>query len=219
MILWSHRGLVETKEQENTITALDNSFKAGYRNIEFDIWFLNNQLLTKHDEPTKEELANNKLVSLKEFISRYGTKLQYWMDFKNLTLENIDAFLPVYKKIIDEVGIKYNSIWFTPYEPNWEIAMVLQAKARKAMPGINNMVVMDPYVFKKEKTREYYKILQDNNIKNLSIYYEIIDEQFLSIFKDINMFVWTVDNLEEYKRLKNLGIMNICTNKIQYSQV
>ncbi|MFC1658941.1 hypothetical protein ACFL0U_00025 [Pseudomonadota bacterium] len=219
MILWPHRGVWKTKKQQNTIQALDNAFNFEYRHIEFDIWLLNNKLLLKHDKPTEKELQNNSLPLLKEFVKRYGNKLKYWMDFKNLTLENIDEFLPIYKKVIDNSKIDYKAIYFTPFETNWNVSIKLHKKIQNYMKGINSMIMMNFENFEKEKIYDYYKILQENNITNFSVEHKIVNKKFVDTFQGINLFVWVVNNIKEYERLANLGVKNICTNNITYKDL
>jgi hypothetical protein len=97
--------------------------------------------------------------------------------------------------------------------------MVFHKKVQKLMNGINSMAVMDSDTFEKEKIHEYYRILQENGIKNLSIEGTLVNKEFLEIFSGINLFVWTVDKISDYEQLENLGIKNICTNKITHEKL
>jgi glycerophosphoryl diester phosphodiesterase len=219
MILWSHRGYTNKEPEENTIKSLKSAYNEGYRNIEFDIWYLNDELFLKHNKPTIEELQNKTLTTLKEYLSVYKNKINYWMDFKNLSKQNISKALECYKKIINEVGINPSQIYFTPYKVNWEKAIFLQKKASAKLIGINNVFIKNNNSFDKTKITEYYKILKKNKIKYLSIQHDLVDKEIVKSLRNITLFVWTVNEKEEYNRLKKLGIQNICTDKITNADI
>jgi len=218
MIFWSHRGYVNDTCKENTIASLKNAYENGYRNIELDIWYLDGKLILKHNEPTKEEREGDKLTTLKEFLSIYKNELYYWMDFKNLNESNIDQVLNLYREVLNEIGISYSRIQFTPYEVNWEKSILLAQKASSKLPGINCMFIQDDESFNENKVEEYYEILRNNSIKFLSIYNKFVTPSLIEKLDGIKLFVWTVDEKEELDRLEVLGIENICTNVLLPNQ-
>ena len=53
---FSHRGFSDKSSiKPNTIKAFRNAYKKGYRALEFDIWFIKNQLVLAHNKPKKIE--------------------------------------------------------------------------------------------------------------------------------------------------------------------
>ena len=66
--IFSHRGSVIKKSQENKIEAFKNVYKKGIRAIEFDIWYLKNQLVLKHNRP----ITLNNLDRLEDLFISFG---------------------------------------------------------------------------------------------------------------------------------------------------
>jgi len=219
MILWSHRGYTNKESEENTITSLKKAYNKGYRNIEFDIWYKKGDLILKHDKPARKELKKEELTTLKNYLSVHKNKMHYWMDFKNLSKINIGKALDRLKQIIEELEINQKQIHFTPYETNWRKSISLNKKALKKFPKINIMLIQDEKSFKKNRIKKYAKTLQNNNIKFLSIHHDCVDKKLVETLKNVTLFAWTINEKEEYNRLKKLGIKNICTDKIIYANI
>lgn len=219
MILWSHRGYVNKESEENTVVSLKMAYEKGCRHIEFDIWYLNGEMVLKHNEPTAEELSAGSLTKLRDYFAVYGNEMNYWMDFKNLSSENIDEALEFLRVVVNEVGIEYERIYFTPYETNWKRAVVLQRKASAKFAGIKNMLVLDEKSFDKSRVGEYSRVLMENNIRYLSIHHDFVDGEVVESLKGVNLFAWTVNEKAEFERLKKLGVENVCTDRIVYADL
>jgi len=206
---WSHRGYKANK-RANSRGSLVEAYNKGFRNIEFDLWYLNGNLRLNHDKPKKEEVKN--LPLLRKYLKQYGSELKYWMDFKNLNKNNIENVLIILKRELDKNQIPYSSINFAPYEINLEKGLYLLNKARESFKGINVVSLIDSDVLKNNDLQSLYKFYTKNKIRHLSVESKIINEKFIKLFKDIKVYAWTVDNKNELERLKKLGIKNICTN-------
>jgi glycerophosphoryl diester phosphodiesterase len=100
--IFSHRGLRIKKSQENKIESFKNAYKKGLRAIEFDIWYLKDQLILKHNRPSNF----NNCDSLEDLLANFKNDLQYWVDFKNLNPKNCDQALKKVKDLVDKNKIK-----------------------------------------------------------------------------------------------------------------
>ena len=64
MRLFAHRGFVTESHPENSVTSLKEAVAQGFKAIEFDLWFVEGEILIKHDQPKKDE----NLPSLREYF-------------------------------------------------------------------------------------------------------------------------------------------------------
>ena len=79
--LFAHRGFVTENISQNSIASLKQAYDFNFRAVEFDIWFLDEKLVLKHDQPLEKEINN--LPKFRDYFS-FKNELTYWMDFKNL---------------------------------------------------------------------------------------------------------------------------------------
>ena len=93
--LFAHRGYVENNIKQNSIASLKNAVKNQFKGIEFDVWNINNDLIISHDKPKSDPL--NLLPKFKDYLI-FKNQIEYWIDFKNLDLKNIEVTL----KILEE---------------------------------------------------------------------------------------------------------------------
>lgn len=209
MKIFAHRGLVTRNSKENSIESLDEAFKNKFYGIEFDIWFVSDQLYIKHDQPKKEELTN--LPKFRDYL-KYGNNLRYWLDFKNLDKHNIDKALEIIKKDLEDKKIDLNQIYFAPFITDLVEAAKIYKKIKEVFSDAQIMAVCED--IKKEDLENYHQNLQKNNIKFLSIRHVFIDKNFMKIFHDINLYAWTINDLARAKELESLGVKIITSDII-----
>jgi len=209
--LFAHRGFHSQGIPQNSIASLNEARKNHFHGIEFDIWFFDGELILKHDKPTKKEMNN--LPVLRDYFS-FKNEFFYWMDFKNLDEKNSEAALQLVKKYVDEAAVNLNQIYFTPFITDYKITEKIFKKIRNIFGKNVNLVA----VCERLKTAEKVKILQnfliENNVKFLSVFHQLIDENFVKAFCGIELFAWTVNDLARIEKLKNLGVKNFATDKI-----
>lgn len=209
--LFAHRGFHSTDIPQNSIASLNEAHKNHFHGIEFDIWFLNGKLVLKHDEPLKEEINN--LSTLRDYFF-FKNEFFYWMDFKNLDEKNSEIALRLVKKEVDEAAINLNQIYFAPFIIDYKIAEKIFKKIRNIFGENVNLVAVCDKLESAEKIKILQNFLTKNNVKFLSIFYQLIDENFVKIFSKTEIFAWTVNDLARIKNLKNLGVKNFATDKI-----
>lgn len=209
--LFAHRGLAKEKILQNTIASLNQAHKKGFEGIEFDIWFLGGELFLKHDHPKKSELK--KLPKFREYLP-FKNELCYWMDFKNLDEKNAEAALAIVKNEIDAAGIKLDQLYFAPYITDYKIAGKVFVKIRKIFGKKAQLIAVCDELKNFEQIKILREFLTKNEVKCLSIFHQLLDKTFMKIFSDIEIFAWTVNDLQRLGELEVIGVKNYGTDKI-----
>jgi glycerophosphoryl diester phosphodiesterase len=204
-------GQVLTKAEQNTIASLKNAILAKFRAVEFDIWFFDEKLVLKHDKPEISELNN--LPILKDYFI-YGNDLEYWLDFKNLDEKNISKVLNLVKEEIDLAKINLEKIYFAPFITEYEKVIKIFSKIRNLFGEKVNLVAVCEELKNNEDIEKLKNFLNENNIKFLSIFHKLLNENFVKEFNKIEFFAWTVNDLERVFELEKLGIKNFATDNI-----
>ena len=214
--LFSHRGLLigNSKLKENTIKAFQNSIDNHFKAIEVDIWYYQNELILHHDQPIKKIDNYDKLSDL---FKEFGNKIEYWLDLKNLKQKNATTALNKLKLLIDKNKIDYDKILFVPClkKTNLKQNEFAYKEVRNIFGKDCNLAAFTTNI-NKNNLQKYYHQLKDYNINKLSIKFSNIDEEFIKIFYDIEIFAWTVDNKKTLDYLTKLNIKNFATNILTY---
>jgi glycerophosphoryl diester phosphodiesterase len=209
--LFAHRGLAKNKTLQNTVTSLNQAYKKGFKAIEFDIWFVEDELVLKHDCPKKTALKN--LPRLNQYLV-FKNDFYYWLDFKNLTEKNAIKALKTTKKEIDKAAISLDKIYFAPFITDHKMAEKIFKIIRKIFDKKVQLVA----VCEELKTFEERKLLKDflnkNEIKFLSIYHQLLDKTLIKFLPKVEFFAWTVNDLSRIRELDSLGVKNFATDKI-----
>lgn len=209
--LFAHRGFAEEKNLQNTIISLNKAKEKKFKAIEFDIWFCNNELLLKHDKPEENELKN--LPKFHEFLV-FKNDFFYWLDFKNLDEANCYKALQIVKREIDKAKIDFERLYFAPFITDYFMAEKIFAIIRNIFSLEVNLVAVCEKLENEKEISVLREFLTKNKIKYLSIFHELINEDFAKNFADIEIFAWTVNDHLRLKELQNLGVKNFATDKI-----
>lgn len=211
MRLFAHRGFVTESHSENSVASLKEAVSQGFKAIEFDIWYVDEKLVLKHDHPKENELYN--LPQFEEYLV-YKNDLFYWLDFKNLDEENCAKALMIAKNKIDKSDIGLDHFYFAPYVTDLQKAQKIYAVIRNIF-GFKAKIVAVCENLKSEKdAQDLRRALEDNNIKCLSIFHQLLSKNSLQIFSGIEIFAWTVNDLQRLTDLDSLGAANCATDKI-----
>ena len=76
--------------------------------MELDIWYVEGQFILNHGKPSENI---NKYDKLEKLFKKFGNKIEYWLDFKNLDEENIKEAIKKLKLNIDQSEINYEKIF------------------------------------------------------------------------------------------------------------
>jgi len=209
--LFAHRGFVTKNAEQNTIASLKEAVAQNFLGIEFDIWFLNGGLFLKHDEPEFREINN--LPILQDYFF-FKNSLEYWMDFKNLDEKNSAKALELVKIEIEMAKIKLSKIYFAPFITDYKKAAKVFAEIRKVFGDKVHIVAVCDKLENVQEAENLRKFLAENEVKSLSIFHELIDENLIKILKGVKLFAWTVNELPRLYDLARIGVTNFATDKI-----
>ncbi len=212
--IFSHRGFATKKSQQNKIEAFKSAYKQGLRAIEFDIWYLKNQLVLKHSRPNN--LDN--LDRLEDLFIAFENDIEYWLDFKNLNSKNCNLAIKKTKELVDKNKIKLENLNFAPFITDLKKAAIVYQSIRKYFGNQIKIIA----VIEKLLPRNYKKFYQELkslniyglNIYGLSIQYKNINPEFRIIFKNIKIFAWTVNDQKTADLLAKIGIENIASDTL-----
>lgn len=208
--IFAHRGYVINNAKENSIESLNEAVKNNFYGVEFDVWFVNNELYVCHDEPKEEDLY--KLPKFSDYLI-HGNKIKYWIDFKNLDEANARNAIKIVKTSILKAEIFNQNIYFAPGITSLNQAAPIYEKIKEifANPQLTAFCVE----INKDSSQRYYQDLKKLGVTFLSLNHKNIDEDFVKKFKDITIFAWTVNEEERAKELENMGIKFIASDKIK----
>ncbi len=91
--IWAARGLYETREEQNSIAAMERAFALGAHGAEVDFHYdvAMNRFIISHDHPKKDAEGNyvypkkgEGILTLETFLKTVGSGHYFWLDYKNL---------------------------------------------------------------------------------------------------------------------------------------
>ncbi len=224
----AHRGASHLAP-ENTIASANLAWELGADAIEIDVHLSkDNRVMVIHDKSTKRtcenktshEIANTPSTLLHDLDAGIwkgeefkGEKIPYLSEIintvpegKTLVVEikcNKDV-IPALSRCIEKSG-KQKQIVFICF--NWQIILATQ----KAFP--ENKC----YWLSSSKASVKKRIPQaaEAGLAGVNLNYSIIDEEIVALAKEnkLEVLSWTVDNPKEAKRLTDIGVTGITTNR------
>lgn len=201
-MIFAHRGLVTKNSPQNSIASLEEAHKAGFLGIEFDLWFVDGEILIKHDHPEK----NEKLPSLREYF-RFKNDLFYWLDFKNLNKDNVEAAFEFVLIEAELAGIERDRMFLIPFETNYELAGYFFDKAKEVFGDFVQFgAVCESDISALEK------LCATKKVKFLSVFHGLIDDSFLRKFSTQKIFAWTIKDKKTFEKLRDLGVENFASD-------
>jgi glycerophosphoryl diester phosphodiesterase len=210
--LFSHRGFLQKKPNlnENTLESFQNAIDNQFKAIEVDVWYIDKELILNHDKPENDLAKYNKLSDL---LKKFSNNIEYWIDFKNLNISNTKDAIFTLKTTIDRFNIEYQKLIIIPHSNSNNIEESLFA-LKEIKKTFKNKCHVGSFIKKidQQDWKAYHQKLEKHNIKNLSIQFNNINEQFIKQFHNINLFAWTVNDKNDYDYLKKLKIKNIASD-------
>ncbi|MFT6259022.1 MAG: glycerophosphoryl diester phosphodiesterase [Rickettsiales bacterium] len=213
--IFSHRGIIGKHSRENTLKSLQKAYKKDFRALEFDIWFLKNQLVLNHNRP-RDNLSQ--LTKLSEVFEEFGNEVEYWLDFKNLNTRNCESALKAVRTTAKNLKIESKQLYFAPFILDFKKAQKIYAVIRKKF-GKRIKILAVVRLLKKNDYQKFYQKLKANNIFGLSIQHRNINPEFRKIFHDIEIFAWTVNRKTTFDFMKGFGVENIASDKLRPNNI
>ena len=206
--IFAHRGFVQNNIKQNSIASLKNAFKNGFKAIEFDIWWLENQLFLNHDKPSKTSLFN--LPHFGDYFI-YNNQIDYWLDFKNIDESNVREVLQLVKNDLDSNKINLDKIYFAPYITNFELTEKIAREFRNFFDKkINFLGVCDH----QSQILKISELLDIEVIDYVSIDYKLINKSNLELIDPKKIFAWTVNDIHIYNDLMVMGVDKFATDNL-----
>jgi hypothetical protein len=170
------------------------------------LWFWEGELLLNHDEPS----YNKNQVRLCDYL-KYGNDFKYWLDFKNIDLKNVKSAFIEAKNNIKKAGIDMKQIYIAPFVTNYDLSRDFFQIAKEVF---GKEIQFAGVVEKKENLADLLKFIDEEKISYLSIFHELINEDLIKKLAKVELFVWTVNDINKMKKLEALGIKNFITDII-----
>jgi glycerophosphoryl diester phosphodiesterase len=224
----AHRG-ASFVAPENTVAAAKLAWELGADAVECDIHLSkDNRIMVIHDKDTKRTCLSKKNHSIADSPSTLLRDLDagIWKDekFKGERipfLTEIIETVPAGKTLVVEVkcGVEVIPPLVRMMEKcTKKEQIVFIAFDWKTMVEVKNTFPENKcYWLSASKNGLYKKIVEaaENGLDGVNLHYSIIDEEVMKIAKENNLEVlaWTVDDPAEAKRLTELGVTKITTNR------
>ncbi|MBM3589885.1 MAG: hypothetical protein FJX30_00715 [Alphaproteobacteria bacterium] len=206
--IFAHRGFVQNNIKQNSIASLKNAFKNGFKAVEFDIWWQENQLFLSHDKPSKSSLFN--LPRFGDYFI-YNNQIDYWIDFKNIDENNVREVLRLVKNDLDSNKINLEQVYFAPYITNSELAEKIAREFRNFFgKKINFLGVCDH----QSQVLKISELLDIEVIDYVSIDYKLITKGNLELIDPKKIFAWTVNDIHIYNDLMVMGVDKFATDNL-----
>ena len=228
----AHRG-ASFLAPENTVSAARLAWKLGADGVEIDIQLTADQkIMVIHDANTKRTSGEDFVI--KNSSSKKLRKLdvgsfkdEKYKGEKIPYLKEIIATVSPGKKLVVEIKCGKEVLPFLE-------KVVNKSRKKDQMDFISfdwQVIVLTKKMFpenkcywlssKKEGLKEKAQEAVLNKLDGLDLYFSIIDEETVQLSKQLNLglMAWTVDNPTEAKRLVDLGVNSLTTNKPDWLKV
>jgi glycerophosphoryl diester phosphodiesterase len=208
MAIFAHRGIVNADISENSLESLENAIYLGFLGIEFDIWYWQNELIISHDKPCKN------LLTLQSFLlcslATSKNPMLYWLDFKNVNLDNCLDIAIQTKKIFTFCQVPEQNIFLAPFVTDYNLSQQIFFNWQKVFgKNINFMAVCEH----QHQLQECLHFIRCNNISHLSINKTLLNQQNIELIQQYcQIFAWTIKDKQDYFALQKLGIKNFATD-------
>jgi glycerophosphoryl diester phosphodiesterase len=219
----AHTGCMNTAE--NSMTSIQTGIRFGADMIEDDIRITRDGVLVlSHDDQVL--LANGRMgsiagMTLAELHEMQESPLAELEPVLGIVLEagltmnldiKTDACLPVLSDRLESMGI-LDRVFLTGCRFDWTL------QAQKINPRMRKLLNADPRLFTEQ---EYSLAVEttcrhalDSGCYGINLPYRLVRSELLAqaAARGLDVYVWTVDEAEEMKRLADLGVQSITTKR------
>ena len=225
----AHRG-ASYLAPENTVASAKLAWELGADAVEIDVHLSkDNRVMVIHDKDTKRTCSSKKNLVIEKTPSLVlrdldagvwkgeeftGEKLPFLSEIIETVPENKtlvveikaggNKIIPALRRSIDNSG-KINQIVFISF--GWETILA----THEEFPGNKCYWLSSAKTGLKKKMEE----AAEKGLAGVNLNHSIIDQEVVSDAKNLNLEVltWTVDDPAEAKRLTELGVVGITTNR------
>jgi glycerophosphoryl diester phosphodiesterase len=225
MKIIAHRGY-SFKAPENSISAFKEAFKISSDGIELDIHLTkDDKIVVMHDERTKRTSNGDLLIedtTLSELkkLDIGSWKGKEWEEERIPELSEVFDIVPKQTEIVIEIKVGIEIIpMLTQYvneskKNDSEITFISFNdsiyKIKEKIPNIDALVLYDKY----ENIDEIIEKTKANNCDGLDLNWAHLTSDIAKKVKDadLQLYVWTVDDVKVAKEMKLMGVDGLTTN-------
>lgn len=224
----AHRG-ASYLAPENTIASAKLAWELGADAVEVDVHLSrDNRVMVIHDENTKRTCNGKKTLNIEDTPSIIlrdldagiwkgeefkGEKIPFLEEILETVPENKtlvvelksnEKILPALSRVLEDYE-KRNQIVFISF--GWKTIL----KTRKAFPNNKCYWLSSLKPGLKKRMEDAAK----KGLDGVNLKHSLIDEEIMTLAKqlDLEVLTWTVDNPAEAKRLTDMGVSGITTNR------
>ncbi len=231
----AHRGASHLAP-ENTVSSALLAWQLGADAVEIDVYLsADNRVVVFHDKDTKRISGVNLKIDQTDAKTLRTLDAGAWKDKKYTGekipfLEEIIETMPEGKRLFVEVKcgkevVPYLEEIFNASGKRGQITIIsfgfdVVTSAKERMPDIPCYWLHGTR--RDEQTKEFLPhdpewiiTAKENNFDGLNVHYAGVDEAFMKAVQESGqeLYVWTVNDPEEAKRLIDLGVKGITTNR------
>jgi glycerophosphoryl diester phosphodiesterase len=203
-VIWAHKGGYHLDGIEpNTLEALDAAVARGYTGVELDVRHVPGHGLLLSYDPVAPG-AEGRLLRLEQFLSRYGTALSYWIDFKNLGPLNGSEAAGALAEVLSDPELAKRCI----VESRWPQGL---AALRRKLPQARLLPIVHSHPALLPIGRWMIRLF---DFRAVSMDHRWINAAAIESFGHLPIFSYTVNDPEEVRRLSRLGVDVILTDEL-----
>ncbi len=189
-MVWDHRGLqLDSTESENSLLSYDHAIAEGAKGIEMDIFYDDSlaDFVISHDRPYQLQ-ADSSVMMLSQVMAQYGQSIYYWLDLKNLSLQNRNAVAQRMQHLLDSLSLA-EQVYIESGESRAAYLLTRHSSL--------NLILWIQYNSKKSIVASlkklYYKMLIGmGDFSAVSRGYRYADEDFRAAFGDFPCYIFHI---------------------------
>ncbi|MFA8301290.1 MAG: glycerophosphodiester phosphodiesterase [Hyphomicrobiales bacterium] len=228
MLVVGHRGSPDIAP-ENTLSSEKIAFKENADMVECDVWLTKDKrIMVMHDSTTYRTSGENwsmeltpsdslKLLDVGKFKGPdyYDERIPYLTELienipqnKHLVIElkSENVIVPYLSKLIDSLDVA-NKVVFISFHKK------AAGDIKKAVPNAPSFLLIDS--LPQKQVLDLIDTAKAYNLDGVDIQHDVINQAVMDKAIEYNypVFTWTVDSVNEAKRLQKLGVAGLTTNR------
>lgn len=206
--LWSHRG-IGTQYPENSIEAFEQAIFRKAEGIEIDVYYQpdKRKLCVTHDPPKPD----SSYLALDQIISRFRDTIFYWIDLKNLNVENAAEIASQLQSFSQKFSLKEK--------------LFIESVEAKPLNRIQSAGVKTIYWLQYNRLNPVKKYLKKIYLKKILYSYQFdgvstasmfYDADFKESFSPIPAFIFHPEDRERIQTLTKDSNVNVILTDWEY---
>ena len=199
--VWAHRGYHHFAP-ENSLAAFRAAFASGARGVELDVFFhrASNRFLVSHDLPASMNPSDN--LILETVFSSFGRTGYYWVDFKNLLADSVDAS----GARLVELAARFHL----------GDRLLVQSRNGLALRKLSRLGIATIYwieprggILGRLDRLRYKLVIAHSDFAAISVPHRVLDADFLAAFAHLPIFTFTVNDERRLEELRSTASITV----------